>query len=312
LEKKIKGMQGFMAYKTMKQSETREAAASGQVKIKDGVLIPASSFHGVSANGKRWKAKIHYDSKGHYLGSFDTKQEAALAYDREARQCGEDKTLNYESIAAAEEAAEQAQAAAGADGADEDGTICLPGHIKESSYTGFTLYLYDERKKQPEKEIVRKSNDGRTRYHMVVKPSTNAAGGGASGAYHPKAFEGMWKEQYGEEHNHEPIYSGLDSASMAVNQMLQADAKHWSQYQMFGTTCFQFVCFNYRFLSTDGSTTPYPFLEKTLAEEGLDDPFKLSTFLGGKLDTQVMTGIQAKEKEILDLFKTPLSRSSSG
>jgi hypothetical protein len=29
------------------------------------------------------------------LGLFDTKQEAALAYDREARQCGEDKLLNY-------------------------------------------------------------------------------------------------------------------------------------------------------------------------------------------------------------------------
>jgi hypothetical protein len=48
---------------------------------------------------------ITYDSKQHNLGSFNTKQEAALAYDREARQCGEDKPLNYESIEAAEEAA---------------------------------------------------------------------------------------------------------------------------------------------------------------------------------------------------------------
>jgi hypothetical protein len=46
----------------------------------------------VSADKKRW---IAYCNK-HHLGTFDTKQEAALAYDRAARQCGEDKPLNYE------------------------------------------------------------------------------------------------------------------------------------------------------------------------------------------------------------------------
>jgi hypothetical protein len=69
-----------------------------------------SGYYGVYASGKRWHAKIRYDSKNHNLGSFDTKQEAALAYDKSARQCGEDKRLNYESIAAAEEAAVQAHA----------------------------------------------------------------------------------------------------------------------------------------------------------------------------------------------------------
>jgi hypothetical protein len=65
---------------------------------------PPSGFYGVSANGKRWKAHISYGSKQHHLGTFDTKQEAAFAYDRKARQCGEDKLLNYESIKEAEEA----------------------------------------------------------------------------------------------------------------------------------------------------------------------------------------------------------------
>jgi hypothetical protein len=71
---------------------------------------PKSGFYGVSANNKRWNARIRYDKKQHSLGTFDTKQEAALAYDREARQCGKDRPLNYESIKAAEEAAVQAQA----------------------------------------------------------------------------------------------------------------------------------------------------------------------------------------------------------
>jgi hypothetical protein len=73
---------------------------------------PASGFYGVnaSANGKRWKGLLRYNSKQHNLGTYDTKEEAALAYDREVRQCGEDKPINYESIEAAEEAAAQAQA----------------------------------------------------------------------------------------------------------------------------------------------------------------------------------------------------------
>jgi hypothetical protein len=64
----------------------------------------------VWANGKRWNAQICYGGKKHSLGAFDTKQEAALAYDRAARECGEAKPLNFESIAAGEEAAEEAQA----------------------------------------------------------------------------------------------------------------------------------------------------------------------------------------------------------
>jgi hypothetical protein len=100
-------------YESIKAAE--EAAAQAQAKHalthpNQPKPRPASGFYGVRASGKRWKPYISYDNKQHSFGTFDTKQEAALAYDREARQCGEDKPLNYESIKAAEEAATLAQA----------------------------------------------------------------------------------------------------------------------------------------------------------------------------------------------------------
>jgi hypothetical protein len=107
------GQDGSLNYESIKAAE--EAAVQAQpeytlVHPKQPKPRPSSGFYGVNAIRKRWQAQLRYDSKNHCLGTFDTKQEAALAYDREARQCGEDKLLNYESIKAAEEAAAEAQA----------------------------------------------------------------------------------------------------------------------------------------------------------------------------------------------------------
>jgi hypothetical protein len=87
-----------------------QAAAEKKAEKKRRRAAEGPRFYGVSANNKRWHARIGYGGKQHHLGTFATKQEAALAYDRKARQCGKDKRLNYESITAAEEAAVRAQA----------------------------------------------------------------------------------------------------------------------------------------------------------------------------------------------------------
>jgi hypothetical protein len=99
----------YESIKAAKEAAVQAQAEHTLVHLKQPKHFPASGFYGVSADSKRWSAQIYYDSKKHYLGTFDTKQEAALAYDREARQCGKNKPLNYESIAAAEEAAVNAQ-----------------------------------------------------------------------------------------------------------------------------------------------------------------------------------------------------------
>jgi hypothetical protein len=108
------GEDKLLNYESIKAAE--EAAVQAQAEHallhpQQPKPRPASGFYGVSASEKRWRARINYNSKKHNLGIFGTKQEAALAYDREARQCGEDMLLNYESMTAAEDAAAHAQAA---------------------------------------------------------------------------------------------------------------------------------------------------------------------------------------------------------
>jgi hypothetical protein len=108
------GKEKPLNYESMEEAEEAATKAQAEYALTLGPPQPkprpASGNYGVRANGKRWAAQIYYGGKNHRLGTFDTKQEAALAYDREARQCGKEKPLNYESMEGAEEAATKAQA----------------------------------------------------------------------------------------------------------------------------------------------------------------------------------------------------------
>jgi hypothetical protein len=97
-------------YETIKMAEEAAAQAKAEHRPKPQRPRPPSGFYGVTAKQKKWKAQIRYGGKKVNLGSFKTKQEAALSYDRAAREHAREKPLNYESIVLAIEAAAQAAA----------------------------------------------------------------------------------------------------------------------------------------------------------------------------------------------------------
>ena len=52
------------------------------VQEKRGTPNQKTGLIGVNENGKKYKAMIWYGGKQHNLGTFDTKEQAGIAYDR--------------------------------------------------------------------------------------------------------------------------------------------------------------------------------------------------------------------------------------
>lgn len=63
----------------------------------DSILYRQSRYKGVYRQLNRWIAQITFQRERRYIGSFEIEEEAAKAYDREAKKCfGEFARLNFE------------------------------------------------------------------------------------------------------------------------------------------------------------------------------------------------------------------------
>ena len=59
-------------------------------------ILNKSGFKGVTPIKKKWRATIVVDNKSIYIGSYSTKEEAAKAYDKAAKECfGEFARTNF-------------------------------------------------------------------------------------------------------------------------------------------------------------------------------------------------------------------------
>jgi hypothetical protein len=163
---------------------------------------PASGFYGVyaqNAHGKRWQARIRYDGKTHNLGTFDTKQDAALAYDREARQCGGDKLLNYEHAQQLVQVQQQAGVRSGTpdhDGLDLVERVCTNSSTSTSNNGGgSSSNSGSSSQSSSTSSNSRSSSQSSSKSSNSRSISQSSGGGGGSNNPNPGYTLGAWRNK---------------------------------------------------------------------------------------------------------------------
>ena len=83
VDKSTKEVSFTLNYPNMSDSEREEALKVGEpVQEKRGKPNPTTGLIGVSKSGNKYQAQIQFGRRKYNLGSFDTKEQAGMAYDR--------------------------------------------------------------------------------------------------------------------------------------------------------------------------------------------------------------------------------------